>query len=87
MIKIKTLLMCSATLSLVGFSAQAETSLSGPRYTPRPAVAEQNYTASNHAQDHIDTERYDQYEHREPCQGYRKVPRQYMICATARKKK
>lgn len=78
MSKIKTLLLCSATLSFVGFTAQAETYLSGPRYTPRPFIAEQNYTASNHAQDQIDTERYDQYEHREPCQRYRKVPRKYI---------
>lgn len=76
MIKIKTLLLCSATVTLAGFTAQAETSLSGPRYTPRPAVAERNYTASNHAQDQLDTERYDQYEHREPCQKYRRLPRQ-----------
>lgn len=78
MIKIKTLLLCSATVSLVGFTAHAENSLSGPRYAPRPAISNQNYTAQNHAEDHMDTKRYNEYEQREPCQKYRRLPRNYV---------
>lgn len=79
MTTIKTILLCTATISIgASYSAQAETSLSGPRYAPRPAVADQNYTAQNHAEDHMDTKRYNEYEQREPCQKYRRLPRNYV---------
>jgi outer membrane protein OmpA-like peptidoglycan-associated protein len=74
--KIKTLLLCTVALSLGGYSAHAETS--GPRYTPRPAIAQNNYTQANRMEDRLDITRYEQYEQREPCQNYRRLPRNYI---------
>lgn len=74
--KIKTLLLCTVALSLGGYSAHAETS--GPRYTPRPAIAQNNYTQANRMEDRLDITRYEQYEQREPCQHYRRLPRNYI---------
>lgn len=79
--KIKTLLLYTGTMALClgSYSAHAGgyTSLSGPRYTPRPAVAEQNYTHENRIEDQMDAESYTQYEEREPCQNYRRLPRNF----------
>lgn len=79
--KIKTLLLCTVALSLGGYSAHGETW--GPRYTPRPAIAQNNYTEANRMEDRLDITRYEQYEQREPCQHYRRLPRNYTDpCAT-----
>jgi outer membrane protein OmpA-like peptidoglycan-associated protein len=79
--KIKTFLLCTGTMALCmgSYSANAESlsSMSGPRYTPRPAIMEKNYTRENHAEDRRDIESYEQYEEREPCQHYRRLPRNY----------
>jgi outer membrane protein OmpA-like peptidoglycan-associated protein len=68
--KTKTILLCTVALTL-----GACTSQSGARYTPRPDVAQQNYTAANHTEDRMDKKSYKQYEDREPCQNYRDLPR------------
>ena len=73
--KIKTLLLCTVTLSLGGYSAHGETW--SPRYTPRPAISQNNYTQANRMEDRRDITRYEQYEQREPCQYYRRLPRNY----------
>jgi OOP family OmpA-OmpF porin len=68
--KTKTLLLCSVVLTLSACSPY-----SGPRYTPRADVAQQNYTTANHTEDRMDKKSYKQYERREPCQNYRDLPR------------
>lgn len=73
--KIKTLLLCTVALSLGSYSAHGETW--GPRYTPRPAISQNNYTQANRMEDRLDITRYEQYEQREPCQHYRRLPRNY----------
>lgn len=73
--KIKMLLLCTVTLTLGGYSAYAQTS--GPRYTPRPAISQNNYTSVNRMEDRQDVIWYEQYEQREPCQHYRRLPRNY----------
>ncbi|MGB4107356.1 MAG: OmpA family protein [Alphaproteobacteria bacterium] len=74
--KIKTLLLCTVTLTLGGYSAYGQTS--GPRYTPRPEISQRNYTPANHMEDRQDVIWYEQYEQREPCQHYRRLPRNYV---------
>lgn len=78
--KTRTILLCTVALSLSACSAH-KTSMwdnsSGPRYTPRPEISQNNYTAENRAEDRRDTVDYNQYEQREPCQNYRKHPRDY----------
>lgn len=74
--KIKTLLLCtSLTLCLGSYAANAQSS--GPRYTPRPAVSQNNYTETNRLEDRADIESYERYEEREPCQSYREIPRKF----------
>lgn len=75
--KARTLLLCTIALSLGGYAAHGESSTSGPRYTPRPEVSPRNYTGSNHVEDRVDAKSYRQYEQREPCQNYRRLPRDY----------
>jgi OmpA-OmpF porin, OOP family len=78
--KNKTLLLCTVALIVGAPSAYAENSASGPRYTPRPAVSQKNYTETNRTEDRSDAELYElyeQYEQREPCQHYRRLPRHY----------
>lgn len=76
--KIKTIIMCSVAITLASCSSYDRMSnSSGPRYTPRPEIAQSNYTHENRVEDHMDDESYDQYEQREPCQQYRKLPRNY----------
>jgi OmpA-OmpF porin, OOP family len=76
--RIKTLLLCTITLSLGSFTAQADT-MSGPRYTPRSDVAQKDYSQANHREDRSDKESYVQYEQREPCQNYRQLPRNMVV--------
>ncbi len=71
----KTILLCTVAITLGAHSAQAQTS--GPRYTPRTAVMENNYTNANRVEDTMDNKSYGQYDQREPCQNYRKPPRDY----------
>ncbi len=73
--KIKTFLLCSVVLTMGGYSAYGQTS--GPRYTPRPTISQNNYTETNRMEDRFDITRYEQYEQREPCQYYRRLPRNY----------
>lgn len=68
--KTKTILICTVALTLGACSSH-----SGPRYTPRADVAQNNYTDTNHAEDRMDKKSYKQYEHREKCQNYRDLPR------------
>lgn len=83
--KTKTILLCSVVLTLGAcgyYNGMYENS--GPRYTPRSDVAQQNYTNANHIEDRMDKKSYKQYEHREPCQKYRKLPRNMVDhCVTA----
>ncbi|MFA7275760.1 MAG: OmpA family protein [Pseudobdellovibrionaceae bacterium] len=75
-IKTKTLLFCTVALCFGGYSAHAQDPTSGPRYVPRASISNQNYTPTEHTQDRMDKSSYTQYEQREPCQNYRKLPRQ-----------
>jgi len=79
--RIKTFLLCTATMALCmgSYAAHAGeySAASGPRYAPRPAVADHNYTAQNRAEDRRDIIAYDRYEEREPCQNYRRTPRRH----------
>lgn len=68
--KTKAILLCTVALAMGACSSQ-----SGPRYTPRFDVAAQNYTSAHHTEDRMDKKSYNQYEHREPCQNYRALPR------------
>lgn len=68
--KTRAILLCTVALTLGACSSQ-----SGPRYTPRADIAQQNYTNENHAEDRMDKKSYKQYEQREPCQNYRDLPR------------
>lgn len=75
--KTKAIMLC--TVAFLG-ACSAHNSMyqsSGPRYTPRPAISQNNYTQENRAEDRMDTKSYNEYEHREPCQAYRAVPRNY----------
>jgi outer membrane protein OmpA-like peptidoglycan-associated protein len=76
--KIKAFLLCTATLTMVGYSANGASFTSGPRYTPRPEISPQNYTEANRFEDYMDTKIYNEYEQREPCQHYRRLPRNYI---------
>ncbi len=71
--KTRTILLCTVALTLGACGTQ-----SGPRYTPRADVAQQNYTAANHAEDRMDKKLYNEYEEREQCQHYRDLPRNMM---------
>ncbi|NCO04282.1 MAG: OmpA family protein [Alphaproteobacteria bacterium] len=75
--KSKTLIMCSAVLTL---SACAGAD-SGPRYVPRPEISENNYTHENRLENYMDKKSYNEYEEREQCSHYRRLPRNYVgIC-------
>lgn len=74
-IKTKTILLCTVTLTLGAYSAHAQTS--GPRYTPRVEIMQNDYTQANRMEDRMDNKSYSEYEQREPCQHYRKPPRNY----------
>lgn len=75
--KTKTVLLCTVALCLGGLSAHGQSVGSGPRYTPRAEVANQNYTETNRIEDRMDVKSYEEYELREPCQSYRALPRNY----------
>jgi OOP family OmpA-OmpF porin len=75
--KTKTILLCTVTLTLGTYAAHAESNAFGPRYTPRPEISQRNYTQTNHTEDRMDVKSYEQYEQREPCQHYRRLPRNY----------
>jgi outer membrane protein OmpA-like peptidoglycan-associated protein len=77
--KTRTILLCTVALTLGACGTQ-----SGPRYTPRPDISQNNYTQANHAEDRMDKKSYKQYEQREPCQHYRDLPRNMIDnCAKA----
>ena len=79
--KTKTIMLCTFALTLGSYGAQAEdyyTSNSGPRYTPRVEISQNNYTPENRTEDRMDNKSYNAYEQREPCQNYRKSPRNYV---------
>lgn len=77
--KTRTALLCTVVFTLGACSSN-----SGPRYTPRADIAQQNYTAANHAEDRMDKKSYNEYEEREQCQQYRKLPRNMIDpCAKA----
>lgn len=85
-ITLKTTLLCTVTLCLGSYSAQAQSVTSGPRYMPRAEVSDRNYTQVERTEDHMDKQSYEQYEQREPCQNYRNLPRnQTDNCATSAK--
>lgn len=68
--KTRTILFCTVALTLGACSSE-----SGPRYTPRADIAQQNYTNENHTENRMDKKSYKQYEQREQCQNYRDLPR------------
>lgn len=68
--KTNTIFLCTVALTLGACNSQ-----SGPRYTPRPEISQRNYTQANHTEDRMDTKSYNEYEEREQCQKYRRVPR------------
>lgn len=74
----KRLLIFTACFAVGACNANAKDSTSGPRYVPRPDVLEGDYTQDKRVEDESDTTAYKQYEQREPCQNYRKVPREYI---------
>lgn len=63
-------LLCSVVC--IGLSACAN---SGPRQMPRPNIPFDQYTHANHWEDYYDREAYKNYEERELCQQYRRIPR------------
>lgn len=71
--KTKTILLCTVALTLGACGTQ-----SGPRYTPRTDISQNNYTQANHAEDRMDKKSYNEYEEREQCQHYRDLPRNMM---------
>ncbi len=75
--KTKTIMLCTVAVTLGGYAAHAENNSFGPRYTPRPAISQNNYTQEKHAEDIMDVKSYEEYEEREPCQNYRRLPRNY----------
>jgi outer membrane protein OmpA-like peptidoglycan-associated protein len=50
-------------------------SYSGKRYVPRPNIPVSQYTQENFNEDRMDRRSYNEYEHREQCQKYRRIPR------------
>ncbi len=77
--KTRTILLCTVALTLGACNSHNSMyESSGPRYTPRAEISQNNYTQKEHQQDRMDDKSYDQYEHREPCQNYRKLPRNYI---------
>lgn len=75
--KTKTILLCTVALSLGACSSNNNHPMSGPRYTPRAEVSQNNYTPANHMADRMDTKSYREYEQREQCERYRRLPRNY----------
>jgi outer membrane protein OmpA-like peptidoglycan-associated protein len=73
--KTKTILLCTVAVTLGAHSAHAENNASGPRYAPRPEISQKNYTQKNRIEDRMDDKSYEEYEQREQCQRYRKLPR------------
>lgn len=73
----KTIILCATILFLGNYSAHADDNESGPRFTPRPEISQNNYTSENRAEDRMDIKSYTEYEQREQCQHYRKPPRDY----------
>jgi outer membrane protein OmpA-like peptidoglycan-associated protein len=73
--KTKTIMLCTVALGLLG--ACSTYNPSGPRYTPRAEISQNNYTQTERQQDHMDVKSFTKYEHREQCQQYRKPPRNY----------
>jgi outer membrane protein OmpA-like peptidoglycan-associated protein len=55
---------------------------SGPRYVPRPDVPLSQYTSKERVEDYADRKSYREYEQREQCQHYRRVPRHSEITAS-----
>lgn len=75
--KTNAILLCTIALSLGACSSSGINAASGPRYTPRPAVMEKNYTQENRMEDSMDKKSFEEYEQREQCQHYRRTPRHY----------
>lgn len=74
--KTRTILLCTVALTLGACNSHSGMSeSSGARYTPRPEIAQKDYTAANNTEDRMDKKSYKQYEQREPCQHYRELPR------------
>ena len=76
--KIKTILLCTVAATLGSYAAYAESNMFGPRYTPRSEVSEKNYTQKHRTEDRMDAKLYKEYEQRELCQRYRRLPRHYV---------
>lgn len=74
--KTRTILLCTVVFSLGACNSHSSMwESSGPRYTPRADVQQKHYSNENHFEDRMDRKSYKQYEHREPCQNYRELPR------------
>jgi outer membrane protein OmpA-like peptidoglycan-associated protein len=68
--KTQNILLCTALCLGLGACAY-----SGPRYVPRPDVPLNQYSHENHKEDKMDRKSYNEYEMREQCQFYRRIPR------------
>ncbi len=80
--KIKTILLCTMGAYLSTCPAYAQNVTSGPRYIPRAEISDQNETPRSRMEDYFDMKAYEDYEQREPCQNYRRLPRNYTdLCA------
>lgn len=75
--KTKTILLCTVALSLAACSSYNNHPMSGPRYTPRAEISQSDYTQANRVADKMDAKSYREYEQREPCERYRRSPRNY----------
>lgn len=75
--KLHTIMVCTASLSLGACSSYGGYSLSGARFTPRQEIAQADYTDENRTEDYMDSVSYNKYEERELCQHYRKPPRNF----------
>ncbi len=67
---LKAVLLMGAVVSLSACS-----SYSGPRFVPRPDVPPGQYSWQDYREDRGDRRAYNEYEHREQCQHYRRIPR------------
>jgi outer membrane protein OmpA-like peptidoglycan-associated protein len=71
----RKIMLYTVALTLGGCSGA--NTLSGPRYMPRPDISQNNYVQRNYTEDHSDKVSYNEYEEREQCQNYRRLPRYY----------
>lgn len=70
--------MLGALCAVTACSSMNDTVMSaysGDKYVPRPNIPVSQYTNENFREDRMDRRLYNEYEHREQCQRYRRIPR------------